>query len=88
MKWWTRILFFTFGLFTIFYGLVQMSRGAFSYQNSIRQAVFAPGVVAIGLVLAALSFLPAGEWIYRRITTRKGLDLPRQNARLKHKHRD
>jgi len=54
------------GLLLCFYGVQKHSQyGVFPYLNYHNQPVFPIAVVLIGAVLAALAFLPSGEWVYR-----------------------
>ena len=64
------------GLVTIGMGVEYLRRGIFSFTNaSYRQTVFSGGAIGTGIVLVLFAFLPSGDWIYRRITTRREVKL-------------
>jgi hypothetical protein len=64
------------GLMTIAMGAEYLRRGIFSFTNaSYRQTVFSGGVIGSGIVLMVLAFLPSGNWVYRRITTKREVKL-------------
>ena len=66
------------GLVSIGMGVEYLRRGIFSFTNaSYRQTVFSGGAIGTGIVLMLFAFLPSGDWVYRRITTRR-------NAKLAH----
>jgi len=67
-----RCMLIAGGLVTIGMGVEYLHRGVFSFTNaSYRQTVFSGGVIGSGIVLMLCAFLPSGDWIYRRITTRR-----------------
>jgi hypothetical protein len=72
MPWYARWMLFVLGLWISLYGWQQLHAGVFAYQNmTYRQTVFSPGAIACGLFMMVLAFLPSGQWIYKRITTRQ-----------------
>jgi hypothetical protein len=71
MRWPYRLMMIGFGLYVILYGFAQLERGKFAYENMKGQTVFAPGVMGVGAVLLLLGFLPPGNWLYKRITTKR-----------------
>ena len=66
----------TGGLVMIAMGAEYLRRGIFAFANaSYRQTVFSGGAIGTGIVLISFAFLPAGDWIYRRITTKRNIKL-------------
>lgn len=70
-----RLLMIAFGLYIAVYGADKLRRGEFAYWN-YHQTVFSPPVIAMGIVLMLLGFLPSGAWLYRRITTKRETSIP------------
>ena len=59
-----RLGLFVFGIFTSLYGLTRWQKyGVFPYLNRKLQPMYPAGVIMLGVVLAALAFLPSGRWI-------------------------
>ena len=71
MRWPFRLMMIGFGLYVILYGVAQLEHGKFAYENMKGQTVFAPGVMGVGVVLFLLGFVPSGNWLYKRITTKR-----------------
>jgi hypothetical protein len=71
-----RFAFVAGGLVLIAMGAEYLRRGIFSFDNaSYRQTVFSAGSIGTGVLLLLFAFLPSGDWIYRRITTRRKVTL-------------
>ena len=71
-----RLMLIAGGLVMIVIGAEYQRRGIFSFTNaSYHQIVFSGGGIGSGVVMVALAFLPSGEWIYRRITTKRNIKL-------------
>ncbi len=55
--------------------MAKLQQGEFAYQGA-RGTVFSPAVIAMGIVLMLLGFLPSGASLYRRITTKRETPIP------------
>jgi len=83
-------LFLT-GLAVVLYGYVMWHKhGIFPYLNSKMQPMYPAGVIAVGVVIGMLAFLPSGGWVYRSISTK-----PRREGHVlrvldesRHKHQE
>lgn len=65
-------------------GVAYLRGGVFSFTNArYHQTVFSAGVIGTGIILMMFALLPAGDRIYRRITTRRELKFTHHN---RHSH--
>jgi hypothetical protein len=72
MGWTARLGFVAAGLLLILAAVSQMRAGRFVFDNaSYRQETFAAGGIGVGIVLIILAFLPARDWVYEHITTKR-----------------
>ena len=71
----------------ILMGVNQIHKGILVYRNGYLQTVYAGGAIGAGALLILFAFLPAGDWIYRRITTRPQLDEPQHSSRRSRLHK-
>jgi len=79
-----RVFVFATGLLSSAMGAAYLRRGILSFTNAgYHQTVFSAGVVGSGIVLMVFALLPAGDRIYRRITTRRELKFTHHN---RHSH--
>lgn len=63
------------GLVVVLYGYAMLQKhGIFPYLNAKMQPVYPAGVIVFGIVIAAFSLLPTGDWVYRRISTKRRRD--------------
>ena len=85
MPWYARLMFFVLGLWLALHGWQQLHAGVFAYENmTYRQTGFSTGAIAVGLFMMAMAFLPSGQWIYNRISTRPKLLRAVRHLRKKH----
>jgi formate-dependent nitrite reductase membrane component NrfD len=63
-------MLFLGGLALMAVGASMVYRRVPPYTNYLGQNIFPASFIAIGLVFAAISFLPPGRWMYRHITTK------------------
>jgi hypothetical protein len=59
-----RLVIALAGVCLSLYGFGMMKRGLFVYQNHYAMTLYSPGVIAIGVFLCLLAFLPPASWIY------------------------
>jgi hypothetical protein len=82
-----RFMIATGGLVMIAMGVEYLRRGVFSFENATyRQTVFSGGAIGTGIVLILLAFLPSGDWVYRRITTKRNVKFA-HHTRQTHTHK-
>jgi hypothetical protein len=82
-----RCMLIAGGLVTIGMGVEYLHRGVFSFTNlGYRQTMFSGGVIGSGIVLMLFAFLPSGDWVYRRITTKRNFKLV-NHTRHTHTHK-
>ena len=82
-----RAMIATAGLVMIAMGVEYLRRGVFSFENgTYRQTVFSGGAIGTGIVLILFAFLPSGDWIYRRITTKRNVKLAHHTRHI-HTHK-
>jgi hypothetical protein len=62
-----RLVIALAGAIVSLYGLGMMQRGHFIYQNHYAMTLYSPGVIAIGVFLFLLAFLPPASWVYRLV---------------------
>jgi hypothetical protein len=76
-----RLFLVAGGCVCILMGVYQIHRDVLVYRNGYLQTVYGGGAIGTGALLILLAFLPAGDWIYRRITTRPQLDEQQHSSR-------
>src|SRR5215472_6174898 len=80
MKFKSRASLFFAGALIALGGYTMLQKcGIFPCLNWRMQPVYPAGVVVSGIVIAALAFLPSGEWIYRLVSTK-----PRREGHMLH----
>jgi hypothetical protein len=82
-----RLFLVAGGCACILIGVNHIHRDVLVYRNGYLQTVYAGGAIGTGALLVLLAFLPAGDWIYRRITTRPQLDEPKHSSRRSRLHK-
>ena len=77
-----RLALIAGGLVCIATGVEYLHRGIFSFDTaSYHQTAFSAGGIGTGVLLILLAFLPSGDWFYRRITTRRKLELTHHESK-------
>jgi uncharacterized membrane protein len=67
-----RIGIFLSGALLVFAGLGKFQQfGVFPYHDRWMQPVYPAGVIAVGLFVGLLAFLPGGEWMERILRGRR-----------------
>lgn len=65
-----RLGLFASGLVLILLGRSQLQAGHWVFTNaSYHQTTFAASGIGLGCLICFVSFLPSGDWVYKRITT-------------------
>ena len=84
-----RLILAVFGLLISALGYALMRRGVFSYENWYGSAIFAPGLIAVGIFICLLVLLPT-RWVERWATvkpSRPSLDEQLHQSHLNHPSR-
>jgi hypothetical protein len=77
---------FLAGVWLVVYGGIKVhEHGVLAYLNLYRQPVFPAAVVMMGVVFAALAFLPPAKWINRLISPK--LKREAHALQVLHEHR-
>ncbi|HET9836723.1 MAG TPA: hypothetical protein VFR84_00720 [Candidatus Angelobacter sp.] len=67
-----RIGIFVLGAFCLGYGIVQLrAQGPYVYYSHRGLPVYPGGVIALGILLLVLAFVPAGKWLEKLTTIKK-----------------
>ncbi|MBB5339060.1 hypothetical protein HDF13_001393 [Edaphobacter lichenicola] len=82
-----RLFLVAGGCACILIGVNQIHRNVLVYRNGYLQTVYAGGAIGTGALFILFAFLPAGDWIYRRITTRPQLHEPQYSSRRSRLHK-
>ncbi len=84
-----RLMLVAAGLFVTYTGVAYLRKGLFSYTNlGYRQTTFSAGAIATGLLLVLLACIPAGDRLYRSITTRRSKGVDRLSHRSRRTRRE